>query len=137
MEMYELCMEIQDTNPHSKLVGIKTDCLVFQNITSKPPTSNKWGDIKISSVPLIKECTINQEPKLRTERFELLDNEWDNINWLDNEHYGKHKGCKMDVKLPSYIEDGILLIGMAGTGKSEILNESQCVLEKTTRSKFS
>ena len=30
----------------------------------------------------------------------------------------------MDIKLPSYIENGILLLGMAGTGKSEILTES-------------
>ena len=55
MEMYviELYMEIKDTNPHSESVGIKTDCLVFKNITNTPPTSNKWGDIKTSSVPLI------------------------------------------------------------------------------------
>ena len=78
-------------------------------------------------MPLIKECTINQEPKLRTERFELLNNEWNNIKWMDNEHYENHKGYKMDIKLPSYIENGILLLGMAGTGKSEILTESQCV----------
>ena len=130
MEMYELYMKIKDTNPHSELVGIKTDCLVFKNITNTPPTSNNWGDIKISSVPLIKECTINQEPKLRTERFELLNNEWNNIKWMDHEHYENHKGYKMDVKLPSYIEDGILLLGMAGTGKSEILSESQCILNK-------
>ena len=130
MEMYELYMKIKDTNPHSELVGIKTDCLVFKNITNTPPTSNKWGDIKISSVPLIKECTINQERKLRTERFELLNNEWNSIKWMDNEHYENHKGYKMDIKLPSYIEEGILFIGMAGTGKSEILSESQCVLEK-------
>ena len=57
---------------------------------------------------------------------------------MDNEHYENHKGYKMDVKLRSYIEDGILLIGMAGTGKSKIWSESQCVLEKqTTRSQFS
>ena len=49
---------------------------------------------------------------------------------MDHEHYENHKGYKMDVKLPSYIENGILLLGMAGTGKSEILSESQCILNK-------
>ena len=49
---------------------------------------------------------------------------------MDNEHYENHKGYKMDINLPSYIEDGIWLIGMAGTGKSEILSESQCILER-------
>ena len=30
MEMYELCVKIKDINPHSKLVSIKTDCLVLK-----------------------------------------------------------------------------------------------------------
>ena len=46
---------------------------------------------------------------------------------MDNGHYENHKGYKMDIKLPSYIENGILILGMAGTGKSEILSESQCI----------
>ena len=58
-------MQIQDTNPHSKLVGIKTDCLVFTNITNTPPTSNKWGDIKISSVPLIKRMHYKPRTKVK------------------------------------------------------------------------
>jgi len=130
MEMYELYMKIKDTNPYAELVGIKTDCLVFKNITNTPPTSDRWGDIKLSNVPLIKECTINQEPKLRTERFELLNNEWNNIKWMDNEHYENHKGYKMDKQIHSYIQEGILFLGMAGTGKSEILSESQFILAK-------
>ena len=136
MEMYELYMKIKDTNPYAEFVGIKTDCLVFKNITNTPPTSDKWGDIKISNVPLIKECTINQEPKLRTEQFKLLNNEWNNIKWMDNEYYENHKKYKMDKNLETYIKDGILFIGMAGTGKSEILSESQYILEKITHSKY-
>ena len=133
MEMYELYLKIEQSNPYSELVGIKTDWLVFKNITDAPKTSDKWGDIKVSSVPLIKECTISQEPKLRTDKFELSNNEWKNIEWMNGEHYENHKGYKMDIKLPSYITgngQGILFLGSAGTGKNEILSESQLILEK-------
>ena len=46
MEMYELYLGVKDFNPDCELVGIKTDCLVFNNITHDPPTSNKWGGVK-------------------------------------------------------------------------------------------
>ena len=46
MEMYELYLKIKQLNPKCELVGIKTDCLVFNNITTIPPTSDRWGDIK-------------------------------------------------------------------------------------------
>ena len=64
MEMYELYLEVKDFNPDCELVGIKTDCLVFNNITHDPPTSNKLGGIKKIDVPLLKECTVNQEKSL-------------------------------------------------------------------------
>ena len=70
MEMYELYSQVKDLNPGCELVGIKTDCLVFNNITHDPPTSNGWGGIRKCDVPLIKECTVNQEQKLRTEMYE-------------------------------------------------------------------
>jgi len=136
MEMYELYMKIKDTNPYAEFVGIKTDCLVFKNITTTPPTSDKWGDIKISNVPLIKECTINPEPKIRTEQFKLLNNEWSNIKWMDSGYYENHKKYKMDKNLETYIKDGILFIGSAGTGKSEILSEAQFILEKNNAFKI-
>ena len=46
MEMYELYLQVKESNPECKFVGIKTDCLVFNNITTEPPTSNVWGGIK-------------------------------------------------------------------------------------------
>ena len=55
---------------------------------------------------------------------------------MDNEYYENHKKYKMDKNLETYIKDGILFIGMAGTGKSEILSESQYILEKITHSKY-
>ena len=41
MEMYELHLQIKELNPNCEFVGIKTDCLVYNNITVEPPTSNK------------------------------------------------------------------------------------------------
>ena len=40
------------------------------------------------------------------------------------------KGFTIDSNLPSYIKDGILFLGMAGTGKSETLSETQLILQK-------
>ena len=46
MDMYELELQVKELNPNCELVGIKTDCLVFNNVTTDPPTSNAWGSIK-------------------------------------------------------------------------------------------
>ena len=91
MEMYELYANIKTNNPDCVFVGIKTDCLVFKNITNKPATSDKWGDIKIASAPLIKECTLNQPPKLRTEQFKLPHGDWNKITWNTDDGYTKSR----------------------------------------------
>ena len=130
MEMYELYLEVKDFNPDCELVGIKTDCLVFNNITHDPPTSNRWGDIKKCDVPLIKECTVNQEKKLRTDLYEPNNTTWNSITWSPENGYKNHKGIMIDNGLKSYVEQGYLTIGMVGTGKSEILQEAQLLLTK-------
>ena len=130
MEMYELYLEVKDFNPDCELVGIKTDCLVFNNITHDPPTSNRWGGIKKCDVPSIKECTVNQEPKLRTEVYEPTNTSWNSITWSPEAGYKNHKGIMIDSGLGSYVEQGYLTLGMAGTGKSEILQEAQLILSK-------
>lgn len=130
MEMYELYLEVKDFNPDCELVGIKTDCLVFNNITHDPPTSDRWGDIKKCDVPSIKECTVNQEKKLRTDLYEPNNTTWNSITWSPETGYKNHKGIMIDSGLESYVEQGYLTIGMAGTGKSEILQEAQVLLSK-------
>ena len=60
MDMYELELQVKELNPNCELVGLKTDCLVFNNVTTYPPTSNAWGGIKKCDVPLSKQCTVNQ-----------------------------------------------------------------------------
>ena len=75
MEMYELYLQVKELNPKCEFVGIKTDCLVFNNITKEPPTSDTWGGIKKCDVPLIKECTIigQREPRtdIRTKQYNI------------------------------------------------------------------
>ena len=61
MDMYEFDLKIKELNPKCEIVGIKTDCLVYNNITKQPKTSNKWGDIKRCEVPKIHECIVNNE----------------------------------------------------------------------------
>ena len=128
--MYELYLEVKDFNPDCELAGIKTDCLVFNNITHDPPTSNRWGDIKKCDVPLIKECTVNQEKKLRTDLYEPNNTTWNSITWSPENGYKNHKGIMIDNGLKSYVEQGYLTIGMAGTGKSENITRSAIITFK-------
>ena len=104
--------------------------MVFNNITHDPPTSNRWGDIKKCDVPDIKECTVNQTPKLRTELYEPTHTAWNSITWSPESGYKNHKGIMIDSELESYVKQGYLTLGEAGTGKSEILQEAQLILSK-------
>ena len=56
------------------------------------------------------------------------------IGWIMN--IMKITKYKMDKNLETYIKDCILFIGMAGTGKSEILSEAQLILEKNNAFKM-
>ena len=53
---------------------------------------------------------------------------WNSITWSPETGYKNQKGIMIDSGLESYVEQGYLMIGMAGTGKSEILQEAQRVI---------
>jgi hypothetical protein len=108
MDMYEIHLQIQELNPEAELVGIKTDCLVYNNIKTDPPLSNLWGDIKKCNVPLINECVLNNSPKIRTDIYQLTNQTWNYIKPDD---------------IYNYLDKGILITGAAGTGKTVILNK--------------
>ena len=57
MEVYELHRKIDELSPECELVGVKTNGLVYNNITHQPLTCTKWGGIKQSDVPIIHDCT--------------------------------------------------------------------------------
>ena len=103
MEMYELYMKVAKLNPACEFVGIKTDCLVFNKITTDIETSNEWGKPKKCEVPKIHACTVDREPKVRTDTYELSFQEWQSI---------EPDSCN------DYIDTGYLTVGMAGTGKT-------------------
>ena len=46
MEMYELYLEVMSLNPKAELVGIKTDCLVFDKINQGIELSTEIGGVK-------------------------------------------------------------------------------------------
>ena len=130
MNMYEIHLKIKQLNPACELVGIKTDCLIYNKIHTEPTTSEAWGDIKKREVPTIHECVLNNVKSDRNDAFELTGNEWVKVKYDTENGYKNDKGFIMDNGLPNYVENGILFLGMAGTGKSEILSETQLILQK-------
>ena len=46
MQMYEIDLAVKELNPECERAGIKADCLAYNNITTLPNTSEKWGDVK-------------------------------------------------------------------------------------------
>ena len=128
--MCELYLEVKEFNPDCGSAESKTDHLVFNNITHDPPTPNKWGDVKKCYVPFFEECTVNQEKKLRTDLYEQTNTTWNSSTWSPETGYKNHKEILIDSGLESYVEQGYLTIGMAGTGKGEILQESQEILSR-------
>ena len=117
------------------MVGVKTYCLVYNNITNQPLTCTKWGDIKKNDVPITHECTINQPSIIRTYLHELDNNTWNTIEWDVDNGYINEEGFKMDQQIQTYIEQSCLCLGMAGTGKSNILQEMPRNLSKNEVSK--
>ena len=67
---------------------------------------------------------------MRTETYELINNTWKNIKWNTNDGYTNDDQLEMDNNLQPYIQKSCLFLGMAGTGKSKILQEAQRILTK-------
>ena len=69
--------------------------------------------LKKCDVPLIKECTVNQEPNIRTDTYDPTNKTWNIIKPDDAENH---------------IDNGYLVVGKAGTGKTFELNRIKKVL---------
>ena len=68
---------------------------------------------------------------MRTETYELANNTWNDIHWDTNEVYTNDEHLKMDNDLQSYVEQSCLFLGMAGAGKSNILQVAQRILTQS------
>ena len=134
MEVYELHRKIE-LNHECELVGVQTDCLFFTNITNQPLTCIKWGGIKQPDVPIIHECIISQPSRIRTDLYELNNSTWNTKQWDVDNGYINEEGFKMDQQIQIYIGQSCLFFGMAGTGKSNILQEMQRTLSNNEVSK--
>ena len=108
MEMYELYLEVMALNPKAELVGIKTDCLVFNNIKKDIELNDDIGGVKKCMVPESNKYTLNQLPVVRTGTYDLEYKQWNNIE-EDNINHLFH--------------DGLLIYGLAGTGKTTKLKQ--------------
>ena len=79
MEMYELYLDVKKLNPKAELVGIKTDCLVFNRIKKDTELSDGIGGVNKCRVPESNQYTLNQLPVVRTGTYDLEYTQWNNI----------------------------------------------------------
>ena len=91
----------------------KKQTLVFTNVSTHINTSRAWGGAKKVEPPLIKDCTIGQPPKRRADMYDVTHTEWNQID---------------AGSIEEYIEQGQLVTGMAGTGKSTKLRSNKNIL---------
>ena len=82
--------------------------MVYTNITNQPSTCIKWGGIKKCDVPIIHECLVKTDSRLRTDTSELANNMWNNIQWDADNGYINEEGFKMGHTLQAYIEQSWL-----------------------------
>ena len=113
MEMYELNLEVMSLNPKAELTGIKTDCLVFNKIRKDITLSDEIGGAKKCRVPEINQYTLNPKPVVRTETYDLENENWNHID-EDNTN--------------NVFQDGFLVYGMAGTGKTTKFKQMKSIL---------
>ena len=103
-EMWEADQLVKAYNPSAVLCGRKVDLLAYRNVTNTVPTSDRWGDIKKAKPPIIKQETIvERRHKNKTGVLSLEFKAWKHID---------------EVNIESLLEQGGLITGMAGTGKS-------------------
>ena len=79
MEMYELYLEVMSLNPKTELVGIKTDCLVFNRIKKGIELNDEIGGVNKCRIPDSNNYTLNTKPVVRTETYDLEYEQWTNI----------------------------------------------------------
>ena len=71
---------------------------------------------------------LNQPGRITTDFYELKNNTWNTKMWDADNGYTNGENFKMNSKLHSYVEQSCLFLGMAGSGKSTILQEAQIIL---------
>ena len=108
MEMYELYLQVKELNPRAQLVGIKTDCLVFNGVKKHIELSKEMGGVKLCKVPNINKYILNQKPVIRTDTYDLEYEQWE---------------CIREDEIMNTFQSGLLIYGMAGTGKTTKLNQ--------------
>ena len=79
MGMYEFYLDAKKLNPKAEVVGIKTDCLVFNMIKKDIELHDEIGGVKKCRVPESNQYTLNQLPVARTDTYDLECTQWNNI----------------------------------------------------------
>ena len=68
---------------------------------------------------------MNQPSIIRTEVYELDNNTWNTIEWDADDGYTNEEQIKVNSKLHSYVEQLCLFLGMVGSGKSKLLQDTE------------
>ena len=80
MEMYELYLEVMALSPKAELIGIKTDCLVFNKIEKDIELSGEIGDVKnVGYQEVIIILQTQSQYVVRTGTYDLEYEQWNNI----------------------------------------------------------
>jgi len=116
-EMWEADQLVKAHNPNAELCGRKVDLLAYRNITNPVPTSDRWGDIKKVKPPKVKsENIVERKHKNKSDVLSLEFKAWKYID---------------EVNIENLLEQGGLITGMAGTGKSTHLKNFKAKLVET------
>ena len=86
------------------LCGRKVDLLAYSNAPHVVPTSDRWGDIKLSKTPKASNI-ITRGERIKTDILNIEFKEWQYID---------------EVNINNLIINGGLITGMPGTGKAHI-----------------
>ena len=102
MDIYELYLKVKALNPRCVLVGIKTDCIVFNKVKVDPELTKEWGGIKKCDVPVIKECTVDKCSRKRTDEFvnstPPASSPWNRLKWTPSYKASGNKEIETDEK---------------------------------------
>ena len=103
MEMYDLYLEVRASSPKAELVGIKTDCLVFNKIKKDIELSDEIGGVRKCRVPESSKHTPIQLPIVRTCTYDLEHEQWNPIE---------------EDNVTNVFQYGLLVYGMSGACKT-------------------
>ena len=125
MELYKTHVDVMALNPQAELVGVKTDMLAYKNVQRMIPTHvEKWGEVKIEKIPKVNHRNVVVPGhNIRTDTYITRIDDWNYVdpNIVDVVFENEQPSFINPELATTILETGCLITGMAGAGKSTIL----------------